>query len=1604
MLRKIFIIFLIILLTLPTQLFQVIAVTYGDKVNIERHHWGFYSIQFQKDNGSWSYVTYNRVTYTDENGIERVAYCVEPELPGPGWVGEGIENYDVLLTETLSNVKLWRVYINGYPYKTPEQMGCETADDAYLATKQAAYWVLKNKPLDQIKTYFRPGQSVIENQNLAETKRRGQKVINAIYDMVNAAYNGTQTPANSDVITISKVGSFAQDSSNSNYYSQTYKPTASVDMSTYTVRSIENFPSGSFVASTNGTAKTTFNSGESFKIMVPKSNITKDLTGTVYLIGKCKTYPVYYAESTVNGYQDHAICCDPYGDITEKATLSIDGTTSTITVNKTDAETGGKISGVTFGLYNSNGTQVASSKTNSEGIATFSNISQGTYTVKEISVPENYILNSQVFTISVGYQSSASLNVTNYHKKGNIKINKTDSETSTPIEGVTFQLINSSGSVVQTGTTNSKGELSFNNVRIGNYKLKETATHKNYVLNTTEFDVKVEYNKTTTKNITNTFKKGHIKINKTDAETSEAIEGVTFQLSKKDGTVIGTATTNSKGEANFSNIRIGDYILKETSTHKNYILNTATFEVNVEYNKTTTKNITNEIKRGHLQINKTDDETKEPVQGVTFQLIDSKGTVVKTGVTDANGKLKFTDLRIGKYTLKETATHKNYILNTTVFDVEIEYEKTTVKDIENEHKKGHIQISKIDAETKKGIEGVTFGLYKSDGTQVATATTNANGIANFKNIRIGNYILKELSTNENYILNTAEFDVKVEYNITTKTTIENEHKRGDLKIYKVDKDNNRVTLGNVIFDLYSEEFDEIIGTYTTNVDGEIIIQNLRIGNYKLIETLTGKWYDLADDTEVKINWNEMTHTTIENELKKGSIKVIKVDKDNNEVKIPGVVFQVLDENNNILETIVTNEEGIATTKRYAVRDFENLKLREIRTDKYYVLNTEIKTIELKANEISSVTFENEKKKGQIKVIKVDLDNNEVVIPNVEFEVYDESGNIVDKLVTDSNGEAISRKLPIDEEYTVKETKTDEIYVLNEETKIVTLEYNQISNLTFTNEKKKGQIEVVKIDKDNNEVFLEGVTFEILDSNNNIVDTIVTDTNGKAISKRLPIDEEYIIKETITKEEYVLSEETQKVTLKQEEITSLTFENEKKKGQVRVIKVDLDNNEVLLEGVTFDILDEENAVVDTIVTDKNGEAISTLLPIDQKYIVVEKETLKNYVLTEETKTIELKQNEITSVTFENEKKKGQIEVIKVDLDNNEVLLEGVTFEILDSNKNIVDTIVTDTNGKAISKRLPTDEIYTVRETITKSEYVLTEEAQTVELKQDEITSITFENEKIKGYVEVTKIDSNTKLPLENTVFGIYNFNNELLQEITTNKDGKATSTLLPIGKYYLKELKTGSPYFLLNENTYEFEIVKNHETVPVTVENDAIDIKVEVEKKGTIETKPGEIVDYSFSNIANKSNVFLDTFGWIDYIPTAFIRLESMTTGTWNQDLKYNVFYKTNKSEDYIIFKSNLSTNENYSLDFTTIKLAEDEYITETYFDFGKVDVGFKESTSPTMKCKSLDTLIDGQSFINYTKTVGTYYDLLVDYVSNWPTIVHVPEEPKPTLPRTGFFK
>ncbi len=542
-----------------------------------------------------------------------------------------------------------------------------------------------------------------------------------------------------------------------------------------------------------------------------------------------------------------------------------------------------------------------------------------------------------------------------------------------------------------------------------------------------------------------------------------------------------------------------------------------------------------------------------------------------------------------------------------------------------------IQINKTDDFTHKAIKGVTFELTKADGTVVGRATTNDKGVATFDKLYQGSYIAREVETNTKYILRTDKFNVNTEFNKTATLNVENEHKKGNLKVYKVDKDNNKVSLGNVEFDLYSQEFKKVIGTYRTDVNGEIYIENLRIGDYSLIEKETNKWYNLAEDAGVEVEWKVTTDAVVENELQKGQIKVVKIDTDNNKVKLAGVTFEVYDENHELLETLVTDENGEATTNRYAVRDFEKLYLKETKTLDNYVLNSEEKEIVLKANEITTMTFENEKKKGQIEVVKVDKDNSEVKLEGVTFEVYDEKGNLVDTLVTDKEGKAVTKRLPIDQEYTIKETITNEKYVLNDKPTKVTLEQDKITTITFENEIRKGQIEVIKVDSENNEVKLEGVSFEILNSDNKVVDTITTDKEGKAISKRLSIYDEYIVREKETLKEYILSDKTEKVVLEENEITSMVFENTKKKGSIKILKLSDGYNEVLnipdgtpLACAKFEVKNTNGEVIGIFETNNEGTILIENLPYGE-YIISEIEAPEGYVITQGPITIAITEN-------------------------------------------------------------------------------------------------------------------------------------------------------------------------------------------------------------------------------------------------------------------------------------------------------------------------------------------------------------------------------------------
>ncbi len=1598
------------------------------------------------------------VYYKDpDTNIKYPAFCVQPEKEGVG-TGAG-DNYDVTVSQ-LNNPILWRMLYKGYVGSTYQSWGLECDDDLYFATKTAVHCFADGStPTTKYEVPNRVGWG--ENVSLEEVQRRGAAVLNVAQQIYDYAYSSADNYIKATV-SVNPSGNLTEQTiGGTKYLVQSYSVTANKELSSYEV-SILDFPAGTRILNSDNIDSTKMTNSTT-KIAIPLSNISENFTGYINITeAKVKSFPIFYGDSG-NADTQNYVFIDPSEVTTARATLNFNVNKSSIKIVKTDSENSNPLEGVTFNVKYSDGTNIGDFTTDSSGSFTVNNLKPGKIVITEKSTSNKYILDPTPKEVTLSYGENKTVRITNDHKKGNLVIRKVDAEDNTIVlENVTFKVYDENNKLIDTVHTDSSGIARVDNINTGTYKIVETETNQFYRLNTEEHTLNIKPSSEGGDSeivIENEAKKGYIEIHKYDKEALEkysknlGVSGVVFGIFDEKGNKIQEMTTDSNGYAKSGELRLDKkYIVKELKTRDEYIKNDTEWKVDLIKDGIVdgyvyTLNITNEHKKGNLFIEKiTKDDHTIQMGNVEFELyLVGNGEIklyIGTYYTDANGELFIENLNTGNYMLKETSTNRWYYLkDDTKIEVKWyeEYGNTNVT-IENEKKKGIIRIIKRDNDFNEyPLENIKFNVYDEDDNFIETITTNSEGIAESSRLRIDKkYYVVETETLQNYILDDTVHNINFIEGLTkdeiadiqtdTIYTLElkNRHKKGNLLVSKVDADNNSIPLENVTFELYAKNVDkpyqenQLIGTYKTNSEGKILIDNLWTGEYYLKETETNIWYKLNTDNQpVEIKHNETSELIIQNEIKKGYITIDKYDSEFNNIKIPQVVFNIYDEDANFIESITTDETGFASSSLLPINKVYYVV--EVKTNDFYILTNEFFKVNFTENMTEtdianiqvdlkySLAIKNDVKRGNLQVLKVDKDNNTIPIEGVKFDLIDDTtNNVITTLITNENGIATAENLRIDRTYTLVEKETNYKYKLNQEPITnIQIPANETNVLHIENEKIKGKLKVIKVDSENHSVLIPNVEFQILDSMGNVIETLVTDENGEAVSSDLPcVDETYYLKESKNADIYELSDKVIEVELTADEITNIVFEDDAKRSSLEVIKVDKDNKEYRIPDVTFEVFDETtNEVVGTMTTDENGVATIDNLKVTHTYSV--KETISNYKykLNEQVVTnIVLTPDEITSINFENEKLKGKMKVIKVDKDNVEYKISGVTFEILDSKGNVVETLVTDENGEAVSSDLPcVDETYYLRETITQDTYVLSDEVKEVVLTADEITNIVFENEKIKGKLQITKIDSNnSEKKLKDAVFGIFDENNNLVQEITTDENGIAISDDLIIGKYYCKELNSGSEYYLLNENTYEFEIKTNGEIVEKTVDNEPVDIEVTVNKTGSTEIKPGEKVFYAFSNVGNASNIYLENFKWFDYIPTDYIRLETMSTGTWNQDLTYDVYYKTNKSDKYILFKEDLSTNTNYDLDFTKIQLAEDEYIVETMFDFGKVDVGFKNSISPTMQCKSLDNLNDGQKFTNITKTVGIYFDLTAESDSEHTTIVHKPkEENEPVLPRTG---
>lgn len=337
---------------------------------------------YREDRGYSTYVVCSVVGFYKNNTFYP-AYCMNKNLPGA-------ENgdYKVNLKDILNNPKVWRVVSNGYPYKTPEQMGLQNEYDAFAVTKFAIYCVL--------------GESKIDYYSADETDNSGKKMLEVLRRLVEIGNNNTEEMI-TNCLSIEKIGKVEEDEEN---YFQEYKVNSTIEMLSYKLKDLTGLSEGSYMSNTNNDYQEEFVNGEHFRIVIPKEKINENINVEISIVGKCKNYPIFYGEAP-DGKQNYILTYDSYGEIKTNQILEINIDhlkKGNIKIIKVDGENNDiKIDEVVFELYDENMKLLETLITdeNGEVQSDFYRANGRIYYLKEIETKEGYVLDENFLEIKL---------------------------------------------------------------------------------------------------------------------------------------------------------------------------------------------------------------------------------------------------------------------------------------------------------------------------------------------------------------------------------------------------------------------------------------------------------------------------------------------------------------------------------------------------------------------------------------------------------------------------------------------------------------------------------------------------------------------------------------------------------------------------------------------------------------------------------------------------------------------------------------------------------------------------------------------------------------------------------------------------------------------------------------------------------------------------------------------------------------------------------------------------------------------------------------------------------------------------------------------------
>ncbi|PFB19208.1 hypothetical protein COE26_05980 [Bacillus cereus] len=476
----------------------------------------------------------------------------------------------------------------------------------------------------------------------------------------------------------------------------------------------------------------------------------------------------------------------------------------------------------------------------------------------------------------------------------------------------------------------------------------------------------------------------------------------------------------------------------------------------------------------------------------------------------------------------------------------------------------------------------------------------------------------------------------------------------------------------------------------------------------------------------KFNWPKWNKPATE----KGHLQIKKVDENDENIVLKDAKFDVIDKDNNVVATVTTNEKGIAEVKDLPLGDYF---VKEINAPEGYIkVDTPVKVTIDNTNVIELVMKNTRKvENGQFKLLKKDSESGQL-LPGAKFDVIDKDGKVVETIVTDDKGEALSKQLPVGS-YTLKEVEAPKGYELSSSSVSVDVEANKVVTVDVVNkkipEKVTGQFEIVKVDAEDKTKVLSDAEFEVYKDGKK-VDTLRTDKTGKVVSQKLEPGK-YTLKETKAPQGYKLLKEEIEVVVEANKVVEVQIENAKELGSLQVIKKDAES-ETVLAGAEFKLKNEAGQVVgEAKTTNKEGVVkFENLVP--GKYTLEETKAPEGYKALEVTVEVNVVANEVVKQEVMNEKVKeeitGQLEITKVDANNTNKILAGAVFEIWKDGTKI-DTLTTNKSGKATSKKLEPGD-YTLKEIQAPEGYTLSDKEMkfTISNEKIEVVKLQITNEK------------------------------------------------------------------------------------------------------------------------------------------------------------------------------------------------------------------------------------------------------------------------------------